>query len=206
MRPIDFQKLVQMLTSTYDWHVATASLGSNYWPEGGSNVWQSKGNFHLWHPLQEEPYTEWEARVDHLYNEGRFTIDKEKAKAVYDEYQQLLLDQVPMTYLVYPLRFLRCATSGATCSTTPSAAWTPTTSTCSTPNSGGRAAGGGDAKLASGSHSPGRRGAAAGVPRVPEALRLRPPPRKPRWRRRLPYGAARRRCCGRWRTAFGVAK
>ena len=106
VRPIDFQKLVQMLTSTFDWHVATASLGSNYWPEGGSNVWQSKGNFHLWHPLQEEPYTEWETRVDHLYNEGRFTIDKEKAKAIYDEYQQLLLDQAPMIYIVYPLSFL----------------------------------------------------------------------------------------------------
>ena len=39
-------------------------------------------------------------------NEGRFTIDKEKAKAIYDEYQQLLLDQVPMTYIVYPLSFL----------------------------------------------------------------------------------------------------
>ena len=106
VRPIDFQKLVEMLTSTYDWHVATASLGSNYWPEGGSNVWQSKGNFHLWHPLQDEPYTEWEARVDYLYNEGRFTIDKDKAKAIYDEYQQLLLDQAPMIYVVYPLSFL----------------------------------------------------------------------------------------------------
>ena len=106
VRPIDFQKLVEMLTSTYDWHVSTASLGSNYWPEGGSNVWQSKGNFHLWHPLQDEPYTEWEARVDYLYNEGRFTIDEEKAKAIYDEYQQLLLDQAPMIYVVYPLSFL----------------------------------------------------------------------------------------------------
>lgn len=106
VRPIDFQKLVEMLTSTYDWHVATASLGANYWPEGGSNVWQSKGNFHLWHPLQEEPATEWEARVDHLYNEGRFTIDRERAKAIYDEYQRLLLDQAPLTYLVHPLAFL----------------------------------------------------------------------------------------------------
>ena len=106
LRPIDFQKLVEMLTSTYDWHVATASLGANYWPEGGSNVWQSKGNFHLWHPLQEEPATEWEARVDHLYNEGRFTIDRERAKAIYDEYQRLLLDQAPLTYLVHPLAFL----------------------------------------------------------------------------------------------------
>ncbi len=106
VRPVDFQKLVEMLTSTYDWHVATASLGTNYWPEGGSNVWRSKGNFHLWHPLQEEPATEWEARVDYLYNEGRFTIDAEKAKAIYDEYQRLLLDQVPKMYLVHPLSFV----------------------------------------------------------------------------------------------------
>lgn len=106
VRPIDFQKLVEMLTSTYDWHVATASLGANYWPSGGSNVWQSKGNFHLWHPLQEEPGTDWEARVDYLYNEGRFTIDRERAKAIYDEYQRLLLDQVPLTYIVHPLSFL----------------------------------------------------------------------------------------------------
>ena len=106
VRPIDFQKLVEMLTSTYDWHVATASLGANYWPSGGSNVWQSKGNFHLWHPLQEEPATDWEARVDYLYNEGRFTIDRERAKAIYDEYQRLLLDQAPLTYIVHPLSFL----------------------------------------------------------------------------------------------------
>ena len=106
VRAIDFQKLVEMLTSTYDWHVATASLGANYWPSGGSNVWQSKGNFHLWHPLQEEPATDWEARVDYLYNEGRFTIDRERAKAIYDEYQRLLLDQAPMTYIVHPLSFL----------------------------------------------------------------------------------------------------
>ena len=106
VRAIDFQKLVEMLTSTYDWHVATASLGANYWPSGGSNVWQSKGNFHLWHPLQEEPATDWEARVDYLYNEGRFTIDRERAKAIYDEYQRLLLDQAPMTYIVHPLSFV----------------------------------------------------------------------------------------------------
>ena len=106
VRPIDFQKLVQMLINTYDWHVATASLGANYWPSGGSNVWQSSGNFHLWHPLQEEPATAWEARVDYLYNEGRFTVDQAQAKEIYDEYQQLLLDQVPLMYLVHPLSFV----------------------------------------------------------------------------------------------------
>ena len=106
VRPIDFQKLVEMLISTYEWEIVTASLGANYWPEGGSNVWQSSGNFHLWHPLQDEPATDWEARVDYLYNAGRFTLDRDKARVIYDEYQRLLLEQLPMMYIVHPLSFL----------------------------------------------------------------------------------------------------
>ena len=106
VKPIDFQKLVEMLTNTYDWHVATASLGSNYWPEGGSNVWQSSGNFHLWHPLQETPQTDWEKRLDELYNQGRYTLDSAKRKQIYDEFQRLILEEVPLTYIVHPLSFL----------------------------------------------------------------------------------------------------
>ena len=106
VRPIDFQKLVEMLISTYDWEVVTVSLGANYWPSGGSNVWPSGGNFHLWHPLEKEPATPWEATIDRLYNEGRFTLDQAKAKTVYDEYQRLLLEQLPVIYIVYPLAFL----------------------------------------------------------------------------------------------------
>jgi peptide/nickel transport system substrate-binding protein len=106
VRPMDFPRIVEMLTRTYDWTATMVSLGANYWPSGGSNVWQSSGNFHLWHPLQEEPATEWEARVDYLYNEGRFTIDSERQKEIYDEYQEILLTQLPLMYIVHPLSFL----------------------------------------------------------------------------------------------------
>ncbi len=105
VRPVDFQRLVEMLQNTYDWDVVLVSLGANYWPSSGSNVWQSSGNFHLWHPLQEEPATEWEARIDHLYNEGRFAKDEERAKDIYDEYQRILLEQLPVIYTVHPTSF-----------------------------------------------------------------------------------------------------
>jgi peptide/nickel transport system substrate-binding protein len=105
VRPIDFQKLVEMIISTYDWQCVSVSLGSNYWPEGGSNVWQSSGNFHVWRPLQDKPATEWEARIDRLYNEGRFTLDRDRQKRIYDEYQRLLLEQLPVIYTVHPLQF-----------------------------------------------------------------------------------------------------
>lgn len=106
VRPIDFQRLVEMITSTYDWEAVSVALGANYWPSGGSNVWQSSGNFHIWHPLQKEPATEWEARVDELYNEGRFTLDEGERKEIYDEYQQIILEQLPLIYTVHPFSFL----------------------------------------------------------------------------------------------------
>jgi peptide/nickel transport system substrate-binding protein len=100
VRQIDFQKLVEMLTATYDWQSVFIGLGSNLFPSQGSNVWPSYGNLHLWYPLQEEPETEWEARVDYLYNEGSFTIDHDKAKLIWDEYQEILLEQCPVIYLM----------------------------------------------------------------------------------------------------------
>ena len=106
VRPIDWQALIERMTSTYDWDAVTIGLGSNYWPTGGSNVWPSHGNLHLWHPLQEEPATEWEARIDRLYNEGKFTIDEERRREIYDEYQSIILEQLPVIYTVHTLSFL----------------------------------------------------------------------------------------------------
>ena len=100
VRQIDFQKLVEMLTATYDWQSVFIGLGSNLFPSQGSNVWPSYGNLHLWYPLQEEPETEWEARVDYLYNEGCYTIDHDKAKVIWDEYQSIILEQCPVIYLM----------------------------------------------------------------------------------------------------------
>ena len=100
LRATDFQKLVEQLTSTYDWQTVMVGLGSYMFPTQGSNVWPSNGNLHLWHPLQEKPFTDWEARIDFLYNEGSYTIDREKARGIWDEYQRLILEQCPVIYLM----------------------------------------------------------------------------------------------------------
>jgi peptide/nickel transport system substrate-binding protein len=100
IRPVDFQKLVDQLTVTYDWQSLIIGLASSFFPTQGSNVWPSTGNLHLWYPLQETPATRWEARIDYLYNEGKYTIDREKARVIWDEYQQILLEQCPVIYLL----------------------------------------------------------------------------------------------------------
>jgi len=101
IRVLDFQKQVQSLISTYDWDSMLIGLsGSNIFPSQGSNVWPSSANLHLWHPNQASPATEWEARIDYLYNEGKFTIDALKAQLIWDEFQSIMIEQCPIIHLM----------------------------------------------------------------------------------------------------------
>ncbi|GAB6391325.1 MAG: ABC transporter substrate-binding protein [Treponematales bacterium] len=107
IRVIDFQKMVEQLFSTFEWDSMLMALsGSSVFPTQGSNVWPSDGNLHLWYPLQKEPATEWEARIDWLYNEGAYTIDRERAQVFWDEFQSIILEQCPVIYLVRPRSFV----------------------------------------------------------------------------------------------------
>jgi peptide/nickel transport system substrate-binding protein len=100
VRTLDFQKLVDQLTKSYDWQSLIIGLGTNFFPTQGSNVWPTTGNLHLWYPLQPKPATAWEARVDYLYTEGSYTIDHDKAQKIWDEYQRIILEQCPVIYLM----------------------------------------------------------------------------------------------------------
>jgi peptide/nickel transport system substrate-binding protein len=106
VRVLDFQKMVEQLMGTYDWETMLMGLsGSEMFPSQGSNVWVSSANLHMWNPNQESPATEWEARVDYLYNEGAYTVDPVQAKPIWDEYQRIILEQCPLLYLVRPRSF-----------------------------------------------------------------------------------------------------
>lgn len=100
VRQADFQKMVESLLSSFDWQSVMIGLGTQMFPSQGSNVWPSSGNLHLWHPFQEKPATDWEARIDALYNEGCHTVDKTKAIKIWDEYQRLILEECPVIYLI----------------------------------------------------------------------------------------------------------
>jgi len=106
IRVLDFQKQVQQLFETFDWDSMMIGLsGSGIFPSQGSNVYPSSGNLHMWYPNQKSPATEWEARVDYLYNEGMFSIDKNAAQGIWDEFQAILLEELPMIYLMRPRGF-----------------------------------------------------------------------------------------------------
>jgi peptide/nickel transport system substrate-binding protein len=65
-------------------------------PEQWYNVWRSDGNMHYWYPKQEEPATEWEAQVDELYNALIYTYDPLEIQSFYDQFQNILMEELPM--------------------------------------------------------------------------------------------------------------
>ncbi|MBN1869487.1 MAG: ABC transporter substrate-binding protein [Candidatus Omnitrophica bacterium] len=97
---LEFNTLVSKLNSTFEWDAIILGLTGGIEPHFGKNVWNSKGQLHLWHPRQESPATPWEARIDELFLEGVQELDENKRKVYYDEFQQIVSRQLPVIYTV----------------------------------------------------------------------------------------------------------
>ena len=64
---------------------------------------QSQGGYlaHSFRSFQLQPYRlGGVCGIDYLYNEGNYTIDKNEAKKIWDEYQRILLEECPVIYLL----------------------------------------------------------------------------------------------------------
>ena len=95
---VDFGELVNQLTSTYDWDTIIIGLTGGSDPHGGMVIWHSGESLHLWNPNQDEPATEWEARVDELYIKASRELDRQKRIALYHEAQAITAENVPLIY------------------------------------------------------------------------------------------------------------
>lgn len=98
--PVDFNKLVSQLMSEFDWDAIIIGLTGGVEPNTGANIWKSSGTLHMWNPRQETPATEWEARVDELYDLGNSVMDPAQRKVYYDEAQELIAENLPLIYMV----------------------------------------------------------------------------------------------------------
>ncbi|MDP8212536.1 MAG: ABC transporter substrate-binding protein, partial [Candidatus Zapsychrus exili] len=53
-----------------------------------------------WNPGQKEPATEWERRIDEIFNLAVQELDEDKRKVFYDEFQYIVSDNLPLIYTV----------------------------------------------------------------------------------------------------------
>jgi peptide/nickel transport system substrate-binding protein len=97
---LEFNTLVSKLTSSYEFDAVVLGLTGGIEPHFGKNVWHSSGQLHMWYPLQKKPATAWERRIDQIFDQGVQELDENKRKVLYDEFQMIVSEQLPLVYTV----------------------------------------------------------------------------------------------------------
>ncbi len=99
--PLEAKSLLARIERTFDYEAGLLGLAlGDTDPSALNNILPSWGTSHWWNPRQKRPSTEWEQRIDALMNEQMRTFDPLRRKALFDEVQQIMSEQVPFIYLV----------------------------------------------------------------------------------------------------------
>jgi peptide/nickel transport system substrate-binding protein len=109
---LDFPALIDRLMHTQNYEAALLGL-SNVEPDPSSmmNVWLSSSPNHQWYPVEKTPATSWEAEIDRLMNaQAAAATDAERKRSV-DRVQQIVAEEQPFIYLVYPNMLYAVSTS-----------------------------------------------------------------------------------------------
>lgn len=101
--PVEFNTLVTRLSVTKDWESVIIGLTGGIEPHGGKNVWHTEGQLHLWNMgAGDENITKWERRINVLFEEGAKEMDPVKRKKLYDEWQKIVSEELPLIYTTSP--------------------------------------------------------------------------------------------------------
>ncbi|HEV2576103.1 MAG TPA: ABC transporter substrate-binding protein [Acidobacteriaceae bacterium] len=100
---LDFPALVERLMHTQDYEACLLGL-ENVEPDPNAmmNVWLSSSPNHQWSPSEKAPATPWEAEIDREMNVQATSMKDPVRKQAVDRVQQIVADQQPFIYLVYP--------------------------------------------------------------------------------------------------------
>ena len=112
--PISFGTLISKLTDTRDWDCHLIGFTGGIDPHGGANLWTSSGGSHLFNlgpqvgspPLSDWQISDWEQQIDRLFDAGAKEWNEEKRKAIYDEFQQIVQEQLPVIHLVQEIALM----------------------------------------------------------------------------------------------------
>ena len=100
---LDFPALIERLAHTLNYEAALLGL-SNVEPDPSAmeNVWLSTSADHQWNPSEKTPATAWEAELDRLMQAQSATANVADRKRTVDRVQEIVAQQLPFIYLVYP--------------------------------------------------------------------------------------------------------
>jgi len=100
---LDFPALIERLMDKQDYEACLlGSANAEIDPSSMMNIWQSSSPNHQWNPSEKTPATEWEAQIDRLMLLQASNPEQNARKAAVDQVQQIVADQQPFIYLVFP--------------------------------------------------------------------------------------------------------
>lgn len=109
-KPIEFNSLVNKLTSQADYDAVIMALTSNiYEPNAGNNVWSPNGALHLFNKRtpndlkDSDKVLDFELQLENMFKKGALELDFNKRKEIYNAYQELVAYENPFVYLCAPL-------------------------------------------------------------------------------------------------------
>jgi len=100
---LDFPALIDRLMHTQDYEACLLGL-ENVDPDPNAmmNIWLSSSPNHQWNPSEKTPATPWEAEIDRLMKLQASTGSDSVRREAVDRVQQIVADEQPFIYLVYP--------------------------------------------------------------------------------------------------------
>ena len=100
---LDFPALIERLMHTQNYEAALLGL-SNVEPDPSTmeNIWVSSSPNHQWNPGEKTPATAWEAEIDRLMAVQAAAANMADRKRAVDRVQEIVAEQQPFVYLVYP--------------------------------------------------------------------------------------------------------
>jgi peptide/nickel transport system substrate-binding protein len=100
---LDFPALIERLMHTQDYEACLLGLENvDTEPNAMMNLWLSSSPNHQWDPSEKTPATAWEAEIDKQIQLQATSPAPQVRKAAVDRVQQIVADQQPFIYLVYP--------------------------------------------------------------------------------------------------------
>ena len=99
--PVEFQNVNERWSKSLDYDAILLGLSlTDVEPSSFANFLRSDAAAHQWCPEQKTPATEWEAKIDKLFTEQAGETDPAKRKALFNEIQQVMADELPVIPIV----------------------------------------------------------------------------------------------------------
>ncbi len=100
--PEAFSTLVTKLDNTFKWDAIIIGLTGDIEPGTARTYWLSSGSLHDWNPRQSKPTTAWETEIDRIFEQVAREVDRNKRRALYHRWQEIVAEQVPLMSFTYP--------------------------------------------------------------------------------------------------------